>query len=353
MPVTKISIHQFLDLSGQLPVFDVRSPGEYTHAHIPGAINLPLFSDEERKRVGILYKQQGRQRAIKEGLDFFGHKMRAMVEKVEMATGKNMSDNKEYTRPVLIHCWRGGMRSGAVAWLLGLYGFEVYVLVGGYKVYRNWAIGHFEKDYDFTLVGGYTGSGKTGILHQLQQKEEVIIDLESLANHKGSAFGGIGQPPQPSQEMFENLLATALHKMNDRHFYLEDESQRIGILHIPHEFWKTMRTKNISFIDVPFEERLQYIVKEYGICGKEKLSIGIQRIQKRLGPLETKMALQHLMKDELTECFRILLTYYDKVYNKALFARENIDGLLNKIPCLNVDSLSNTEKLLLCDRLKS
>lgn len=353
MAVKKVLIDDFLAKAGDLPVFDVRSPGEYSHAQIPGAINLPLFSDEERKMIGTLYKQQGRQRAIKEGLDYFGPKMRAMVEQVETATGKNKSDNREYKKTILVHCWRGGMRSGAVAWLLDLYGFEVYILTGGYKAYRNWVIQHFEKDHHFTLVGGYTGSGKTEIVHTLQQQQQSVIDLEGLAVHKGSAFGGIGLPPQPTQEMFENLLATALHKNNGLHFYLEDESQRIGVLHIPHGFWRTMRTKNIIFIDIPFKERLQNIVKEYGQCDREKLKLSIERIQKRLGPLETKTALQHLAAGEMEACFRILLTYYDKVYDKALLNRENIGPLLNKIPCSVVDTLSNTEKLLLCASVRS
>ncbi len=352
MLVKKIAIEEFLRLAAQFHVFDVRSPGEYGHAQIPGAISLPLFTDEERKRVGTLYKEQGRQRAIKEGLDFFGPKMRAMVEQVEMATGKDRSDNKQFSKTILIHCWRGGMRSAAVAWLLDLYGFDVYTLVGGYKAYRHWVIDHFEKEYDFSLVGGYTGSGKTGILHELNQRNHPVIDLEALANHKGSAFGGIGLPPQPGQEMFENLLATALSKIQQEHFYVEDESQRIGMLHIPHSFWKTMRRKNICFIDLPFNERLQNIVKEYGQCDRESLKISIERIQKRLGPLETKTALLHLSENKIEACFSILLAYYDKVYHKALHNRENIDSLLNKIPCLSVDSLSNTEKLLLCNSAK-
>lgn len=353
MAVTKLLIEDFLTSAEQLPVFDVRSPGEYNHAHIPGAISLPLFSDEERKTVGILYKQQGRQRAIKEGLDFFGPKMRQMVEEVEQACGKTKSSgNQPFSKKILVHCWRGGMRSGAVSWLLDLYGFEVCMLVGGYKAYRNWALQHFEKEYDFTLVGGYTGSGKTAILHELEKKQEHIVDLEGIASHKGSAFGGIGLPPQPTQEMFENLLATALHEKQAHHFFMEDESQRIGVLHIPHELWKTMRKKNISFIDLPFKDRLQNVIEEYGSCDKERLQIAIERIQKRLGPLETKTALAHLADDNITGCFSILLHYYDKVYTKALHNRENVDHLLNKIPCFSVDTISNTEKLLLCTSAK-
>ncbi|RYY68627.1 MAG: tRNA 2-selenouridine(34) synthase MnmH, partial [Chitinophagaceae bacterium] len=292
-------------------------------------------------------------RAIKEGLDFFGPKMRAMVEAVEQATGKITGDNKEYSRSILVHCWRGGMRSGAVAWLLDLYGFQVHVLSGGYKAYRNWVLAHFEKDYNCTLLGGYTGSGKTAILQELQKRGEAIIDLEGLANHKGSAFGGIGLTPQPGQEMFENLLAMQLHQNETGHFFIEDESQRIGVLHLPHSFWKMMRTKNIYFIELEFEDRLQYILHEYGSCEKEKLQTSIERIQKRLGPLETKTALAHLHQNEIKACFAILLHYYDKVYSKALHKRENVAHLLNKIPCSGVDTISNTEKLLLCSSAQS
>lgn len=355
MPVTKLLIEEFLAAAEQLPVFDVRSPGEYNHANIPGAVSLPLFSDEERKIVGTLYKHEGRQRAIKEGLDFFGPKMRQMVEQVELACGKSKSSSgtRQFTRKILLHCWRGGMRSGAVAWLLDLYGFEVYTLAGGYKSYRNLVLQQFEKEYDFTLIGGYTGSGKTAILHELEKRKEHIIDLEGIANHKGSAFGGIGLPPQPTQEMFENMLAMALRKKEPHHFFMEDESQRIGVLHIPHVLWKTMRKKNISFIDLPFENRLQNVTEEYGGCDRQRLTISIERIQKRLGPLETKTALAHLSEDNITGCFSILLHYYDKVYTKALHNRENVDRLLNKIPCFSVDTISNTEKLLLCTSAKS
>ena len=355
MSVKKILIEEFLELTQHLPVFDVRSPGEYNHAQIPGAYSLPLFSDEERKVVGTAYKQQGKQKAIKFGLDYFGVKMKGIVEEVEKIVKShkqelltNVSEQVTQNR-IIVHCWRGGMRSGAVSWLLDLYGFEVYILVGGYKAYRNWVISQFEKDYNFKILGGYTGSGKTTILHQLKNYNQIVVDLEKLANHKGSSFGGIGQGEQPTQEMFENLLAVDLNKNQQKTIWLEDESQRIGRLHIPHILWNTMRAKPVYFVDIPFHERLIYIEKEYGICDKEQLQESIERIQKRLGPLETKTAIAHLQKDEIAECFGILLLYYDKHYKKGLQNRDNIDKLLNKIPCLSVDSIVNAKKLHLCN----
>jgi tRNA 2-selenouridine synthase len=375
MPVQKITIEEFLSLSKQYPVLDVRSPGEYTHAHIPTAQSLPLFTDEERKQVGTAYKQQSREAAIKIGLDYFGVKMKAMVvqtESIAAEFSKTAVDSNAQVPPsgggggcVLVHCWRGGMRSAAVAWLLDLYGFKVYLLVGGYKAYRKWVLAQFEKDYNFNIIGGYTGSGKTLLVHQLIKEKKTVIDLEGLANHKGSAFGAIENMPQPGQEMFENLLAEKLqaasYELQEESgsgspfrglggcIFLEDESQRIGNLQIPMPLWRTMRKAPVFFMDIPFEERLAYITTEYGKLKKEILKDSILRIQKRLGGLETKNAINFLAENNYTECFRILLSYYDKWYHKGLYNRENIASLLNKIPCTGVDTQINTQKLLSCN----
>lgn len=360
MAIHQITVEKLLQLSRQFPVLDVRSPGEYSHAHIPGACSLPLFSDEERKIIGTAYKNESREKAIKYGLDFFGVKMKLMVEAVEKILELHKPDETsnfklqtsnlklQTSNSVIVHCWRGGMRSSAVAWLLNFYGFEVYLLEGGYKAFRNWVLQQFEKDYQFSVIGGYTGSNKTGILGTLTQQDHAVIDLEALANHRGSAFGAFGQAPQPSQEMFENLLASKLDQMQAVHFWLEDESQRIGNLNIPNDFWKQMRTKAIWFMDVPFEDRLDHITAGYGKIEKEKLINAIVRIKKRLGPLETKTAIGLLIEDDVKGCFRILLSYYDKTYGKALQNRENLTSLLNKIDCLGVDAIANTQKLISC-----
>lgn len=347
MPIQKLLIQDFLQLAEQHPVFDVRSPGEYNHAHIPGAYSLPLFTDEERAVVGTTYKQQSRQKAIKTGLDYFGPKMRKMVEEVEALCSKLQTANQQTTN-ILVHCWRGGMRSAGVAWLLDLYGFKVYTLVGGYKAYRKWVREQFEKEYSFKIIGGYTGSGKTLVLQQLSQ-QHATINLEALANHKGSAFGAMG--PQPTQEMFENLLANAFNQQQTinnkpQTIWLEDESQRIGNLQIPMPLWNTMRKSPVYFLDIPFEERLDYITEEYSKVEKEKLVNAVIRIQKRLGGLETKNAINYLLEDNHKESFRILLRYYDKWYLKGLYNRENPESLLNKIPCSGVDTLTNTQNLV-------
>lgn len=280
-------------MTKKYPVLDVRSPGEFQHGHIPGAYNLPLFSDEERKIVGTAYKQESREKAIKIGLGYFGKKMVHMIEEVETLIVHHTPADHINSKPgLLVHCWRGGMRSAGVAWLLDLYGFTVYTLTAGYKAYRNWVLKQFLKDYKINVLGGYTGSGKTHLLQQLANQGEVIIDLEKLANHKGSAFGNLERLLQPSQEMFENELATALFNANSQSsptLWIEDESQRIGQVNIPGSFLKTIRQQQLFFIDVPFEERLNHLLAEYGNCNKEALEAAILRIKKRLGGYKQKM----------------------------------------------------------------
>ena len=364
MAIEKIHIDQFLELAKQHPVVDVRSPGEFIHAHIPGAYSLPLFSDEERKIVGTAYKQESRKQAIKIGLDFFGVKMRKMVEEVESLVASQESGvdderpNKD-SRLVLIHCWRGGMRSEAVAWLLDLYGFKVYTLVGGYKKFRNYVLDSFKVPFQFNILGGYTGSGKTELLKILKEKGEKVIDLEGLANHKGSAFGRIGLPPQPGQEMFENLLSCELRAVSCEQntgsskapfrglggIWLEDESQRIGQVNIPLDLWNNMRKSFIFFLDIPFEERLKHIVEEYGSLEQEEVIAAIGRISKKLGHLNSKTSILLLKEGKIAESFDILLKYYDKHYFKSLHNRDGINSLLHTVDCKSV-ILENAKQLL-------
>ena len=264
-----------------------------------------------------------------------------MVEFVEQHT-KNNSNQK-----IIIHCWRGGMRSSGVAWLFDLYGFDVYTVVGGYKAFRKWTLGQFEKEYSFHILGGYTGSSKTELLKLLGENKQHVIDLEGLAHHKGSAFGSLGQPPQPSQEMFENKLALALYKnSNSQPVWIEDESQRIGSINIPNSLWNTMRNSSLYFMEIPFEERLDFILKNYGIFDREKLVNSVMRIQKRFGPLETKTAINFILEGDIKSAFSLLLKYYDKHYIKAMNTRENLQTHLHTIPSNTIDSEINKEALL-------
>ncbi|MEO6637865.1 MAG: tRNA 2-selenouridine(34) synthase MnmH [Ginsengibacter sp.] len=348
MAIEQVNIENFLKLSEESPVFDVRSPGEFFHAHVPRAKSLPLFTDEQRKVIGTAYKQQSRQVAVKKGLDYFSERMKNMIGETEgiIKESKKIFPNENR---ILVHCWRGGMRSRSVAWLLDLYGFKVYTLKGGYKAFRNWALEQFEKEYNLKILGGYTGSGKTGVLQEMKKKGKAVIDLENLANHKGSAFGSLGEPPQPGQEMFENTLAIELYKSSansSSEIWLEDESRHIGTAGIPKTLWDTMRKSTVYFLDIPFEERLNHIVSTYGKFDNKELVNSVMKIQKRLGGLETKNAINYLLENKVKECFTILLHYYDKLYANALYKRENIDSLLKKIPCKTVEAGNAREFLL-------
>ncbi|MCC6370987.1 MAG: tRNA 2-selenouridine(34) synthase MnmH [Bacteroidia bacterium] len=344
MAINRIQINDFLEFAKSHPVLDVRSPGEYEHAHIPGALSFPLFTNEERKIVGTAYKQQSRENAIKIGLDYFGKNLVSMVENAE----KILKEHPSGTREIGVHCWRGGMRSAAVAWLLDLYGFKVTVLTGGYKTYRHWVLQQFEKNHTLCILGGNTGSNKTGLLN-LYAKTNRVIDLEALANHKGSAFGNLNQEAQPGQEHFENLLAMQLHGFSDTRsaqaIWLEAESQRLGSVNIPFSFFIQMRQAPMVYLQVPFEARLDYIVEDYGKFEKEKLINALLRIKKKLGGLELKNAINFLLEEDTKSCFAILLKYYDKLYLKGLQNNEFKSRTITYIESDTIDAHINLQKL--------
>ncbi|HEU5054031.1 MAG TPA: tRNA 2-selenouridine(34) synthase MnmH [Hanamia sp.] len=353
MPIEKVDIEKFLRLSEKFPILDVRSPAEFAHAHIPNAFSVPIFSDEERKIIGTAYKKQSRQLAVNYGLNFFSERMKIIPREAE-TLAENWFDDNNQTKTYLVHCWRGGMRSEAVAWLLSLYGYKVFLLKGGYKSFRRLVLDQFEKEYTLKTLGGFTGSGKTQVLKELSSRGEKVIDLEGLANHKGSAFGALGENPQPSSEMFENELGLQLWQISANtngdgntkiEIWLEDESAHIGTVGIPKAFWQQMRKSPLYFLDIPFEKRLENILKIYGTFDKEELVNCIFKIQKRLGGLETKNAIHFINENKLKEAFEILLKYYDKFYEQSLFKRENVNSLLHKIECGHTEK-SNASFLL-------
>jgi tRNA 2-selenouridine synthase len=324
MAIKKVSVEDFLELAGEHPVLDVRSPGEYMHAHIPKAHSFPLFSDEERKVVGTSYKQVGRQDAIKIGLDYFGPKMCEMVEKAETIAQKSAGNI------LLVHCWRGGMRSAAIAWLLDLYGFDVYLLEGGYKAFRKWVLAYYENNkVPMMVIGGYTGSGKTEILHALAAMGELIIDLEGIAGHRGSAFGNLGLPEQPGVEQVENCLAINLRNISaqllnseNKWVWIEDESRRIGNINLPEAFHKNLKSAPFIFLKIPFEKRIDNILSVYGQFPEDRLEDSILRIRKRMGNDNNSTALFLLKEKNIRACFEILLNYYDRYYLKSSFQYE-------------------------------
>ena len=288
-------------------LIDVRSPAEYTHAHIPNALSLPLFNDEERAKVGTLYKQVSAENALIKGLEFVGPKMAGFVKQAI-----KWSPN----RKLLIHCWRGGKRSGSMAWLMQMAGFDVVTLDGGYKNYRNFILQSFENQpLKIILLGGKTGSGKTPILKELEKRGEQIIDLEDLANHKGSAFGWIGEEQQPSVEQFENILYEVFRKIDpEKRVWVENESRNIGSVSMPQGFWNQMKVAPLIHIEIPFFDRVDHLVDVYTQTSKEDLIISFQKIASKLGTENLKKTIGWIEKDDFETAAAMALKYYDKTY---------------------------------------
>ena len=310
----QLEIEQFLEQSENIPIIDVRTPAEFEHAHIPGAYNIPIFSNEERALVGTSYKKQGKDKAVILGLELVGSKLADFVKQAK----KKSVNNK-----LLVHCWRGGMRSESMAWLFNTAGINAVTLVGGYKNYRRYIKNSFDKDYNIIVLGGMTGSGKTEILQSMAKQNEQVIDLEGIAHHKGSAFGALGQQKQDSTEQFENNLFSEWEKLNDNSIvWLEDESQSIGTVRLPEEIYRRIRNSLVVKISLPKKERINWLVKDYGVFDKEKLSDAVLRIQKRLGGQRTKETLEAIELSDFYKVADITLDYYDKAYTYGLEKRE-------------------------------
>ena len=308
-----VSASEFISLSSRFPVIDVRTPAEFEHGHIPGAINIPLFTNEDRVIIGTLYKQQGKQEAMLKGMELAGPRF---AEYIRMAQDIVVSDT------LLVHCWRGGMRSAGMAWLFEWYGFKVYTLQKGYKAFRTIVLETFTKPFKLTILGGRTGSGKTLILHELGKRNENILDLEKIACHKGSAFGTLGENNQPSQEMFENEFAVRLLKLqNDKPIWVEDESQNIGKRIIPNSFWAQMRQAPVFYVDLPLQKRVEYLKEEYGKFREDELIISVEKIRKRLGHQHAKAAVEAIKSGDFKKACEISLVYYDKSYNHGIEKR--------------------------------
>ena len=314
--VHQLPIEEFLEKVQTLPIIDVRSPGEYDHAHIPGAVSIPLFDNEERAQVGTKYKQAGKDAAVLLGLSLVGPKLADFVKQSKKLT----SQNKE----VLVHCWRGGMRSGSFAWLLDTAGLTASTLVGGYKAYRNAVLSAFTEPRNLIILGGKTGSGKTDILKELARQGEQIIDLEALAHHKGSSYGAVDQLLQPATEQFENFLFSRWRNLDvSRRIWLEDESRSIGSCFVPMPLWNQMRVAPVAFIDVPKQVRINRLVAEYAGIDHTLLVEATERIRKRLGGKVTKDALDALAKQDYVTVADLTLDYYDKAYLHGLSQRNS------------------------------
>lgn len=310
MAIQRLLLDDWLKKITDCVVLDVRTPAEFKAGHIPGAHNLPLFSDEERIHIGTTYKQMGAQAAFELGLSFVGPKLRDFV-----VNARQMASNKA----LAIYCWRGGQRSASMAWLFDQAGFQVNVLEGGYKSWRN-SIDHlFDKHIEFLVLGGHTGSGKTAILQAMSQKGVQIIDLEALAAHKGSSFGAYPHQPQPTTEHFANLLAMDLMQKDlQQPIWLEDEGPMIGTVHLPAAFFQQLRHAPLLVLKIAAEERIKRLVADYGQADPNKLAEAFIRIRKKIGGQHLQTALQALTDNDLATAAAIALRYYDKAYDYDL-----------------------------------
>ncbi len=314
MPVN-LDTPTFLAASGSMPVVDVRSPAEFLQGHIPGAINIPLFTDQERAEVGTLYVHSGRDHAILRGLDIILPKTRMVLNTFRKHT---------QTKSLRMYCWRGGMRSLNMAWMFATNGYQVSLLNGGYKAYRKYIRNRLDEKAKVIILGGFTGSGKTEVLNFLSEINEQVIDLEKLASHKGSAFGGLGLPDQPTNEQFENNLFEIWQQLDKQRFiWMEDESRMIGRITMPDPVIKKILKAPLIILDVPKEIRIRRLVNEYAGIDDRLLSEAVMKIETRLGKPRAKEALVSIQEKDYSAVANQVLSYYDETYSYSVNRRES------------------------------
>ncbi len=293
---------------------DVRTPLEFAEDHIPGAVNVPLLSNEERVEIGILHKQSGPQAARKRGLELTSPRFPQIVAEIELhACG----------RPILVYCWRGGLRSRTVATILDLTGYEAVQLFGGYKSYRNHVVSYFDNfipSGPLVVIHGLTGVGKTSFLKCLYASKYTIVDLEGLACHRGSAFGALGLEQPPGQKRFESILWDALRKGPEGiPVIVEGESRRIGRLSLPGNMYEVMNRGIRVWCEASIETRVSRLIEEYGrLEYKEGMSEALFRISRKLGSHKYSEISGFLDNWDMEPFMAELLnSYYDRVYYKT------------------------------------
>jgi tRNA 2-selenouridine synthase len=314
-----ITIEELLELHNKrtIQLVDVRSPGEFGEFTIPGSINMPLFDDEERKEIGTLYKQVSVQAAKERGLEIVSAKLPAFVKGFA-----------EIQNRIAVFCWRGGMRSRTTATVLSLMGIHVYRLAGGIRAYRQWVVSTLEQ-FPFrpkcVVISGNTGTGKTAILQTLAAEGYPVVDLERLAGHRGSIFGGIGLKPS-NQKEFEALLVHELLKYNDSpYIIIEGESKRIGKIVMPGFLVEAKETGLQLLLELPMSERVRNILADYRPEeNPEACMAAFQHIRKRIHTPVSAQIEQAMQEGRYPEAVELLLAYYyDEKYEHAGLLYEN------------------------------
>lgn len=320
--IKRIELETFLVQVKASVLLDVRSESEFENGHIPSAISIPLLRNEERVKVGTCFKNKGQQAAIELGYQLVGPRFHEIIQEVLLHCPQ---------KQIALYCFRGGLRSRIMAYLLDTCGCTVYVLEGGYKKFRNFVLNEvLSRSYPFHVLGGFTGSGKTEILQLLAENNQVI-DIEKLASHRGSSFGQIGMQPSPSQEHFENMLAMQLFNFNENQaIWIEDENRNTGRITLPEAIYRSIRNSKLLFLETDLNDRIHHIKQLYGVENKSELEKATKRLHKRLGDLRCREAIEYLHQNQWSEWIQILLSYYDKTYQYGLEKRN--PALVSRIP---------------------
>lgn len=309
-----VHVEELLNLmrTGKVTAVDVRSPQEFREATIPGSSNIPLFDDEERKEIGILYKQVSVQAAKEKGLEIVSRKLPEFVKAFAQISGRKA-----------VFCWRGGMRSKTTATVLSLMGISAYRLNGGYRAYRKWVVESLDSyrlKPSVIVINGYTGTGKTKILRILSKKGYPVLDLEGLAQHRGSIFGQIGLKPN-NQKTFDALLLERLAEVNDAPYVLiEAESPRIGKVVLPNFLIRAKEAGVQLFLEMPVSERVRYILEDYQpTTHHEECLTAFSRIKPRIHTPAAK-AIEHDLQNGRYDfaVAALLAYYYDPRYEHAM-----------------------------------
>lgn len=321
-------IDLFLQTPGQY--FDVRSPSEFLQGHLLGAHSLPLLNDSERAAVGTTYKRIGQQQAVIQGLSFVAPKLTALVQTA-------ISELRAF-ECAKVYCWRGGLRSSSVAMLLKAANIKTVTLKGGYKAFRRWVLAILQQPFVCRILGGLTGSGKTAVLQALKSKGAQVLDLEQLANHRGSVFGAC-ESSQPTVEQFENAMALQLASFNKTHpIWLEDESRMIGRCKIPDSIFAAMKSAPLYIIERPLEDRVSRLEKDYWQLPSATLIAATERLHKKLGGARTRSICTNITEGNFKQATLELMKYYDRAYHSEAQQRRSIHLMPSTGPFLSDDA---------------
>jgi tRNA 2-selenouridine synthase len=329
-------------------IIDVRSPAEYAEDHIPGAISAPVLDNDQRAEVGTLYVQNSPFVAKKRGAALIARNIADHLENI-------FKDKPKQWKP-LVYCWRGGQRSGAMAHILAQVGWSTNRLEGGYKNYRRQVLADLDTlpaTLQFRVVCGPTGSGKSRFLHTLHEQGAQVLDLEGLAQHRGSLLGNLPGEPQPTQKMFESRIWDVLRRCNpERPIYVEAESKKIGLLSSPDALLDKMRASDCLLIEAPVDARVRLLMEDYAHFLSDPALL-VKRLTPLL-PLHGRQVLDHWQQlaeqgnwTELVE--KLLIQHYDPAYLRSSsqnFTRLK-DAKVLRMPALDEDSLRSAVPLAL------